>query len=160
MEHITAYFDGEKLQCLVGAISSVTLIAATIYFLFRDKAVLKGFAYSALPISVLLLIICVSVILRTPGDIDRVSNFYHETPKLIQTDEIPRMERVMNSFSIIKKVEIALFVIGLLIIVLFRQNELAIGIAIGLIVMSSLLYLFDHLAESRGEVYLRFLNSL
>lgn len=160
MEHITAYFDGEKLQCLIGAISSVTLIAATIYFLFVDKPILKGFAYSALPISGLLLIICVSVILRTPGDVDRVTTFYQQTPEMIQTDEIPRMERVMTSFSIIKKVEIALFVIGLLIIVLLRQSELAIGIAIGLLVMSSLLYLFDHLAESRGEVYLRFLNSL
>lgn len=160
MDNIITYFNGEKLQCMIGAIISVICIAASVYFLFLQKPFLRGIAYAVIPLSILLLAICLGVIFRTPKDIDRVTIFQKENPKNIQVEEIPRMEKVMKSFNIIKKVEIALVVIGLFLTVIFWRNELIRGIAIGLVVMGISLYTFDHIAESRGDTYLLFLKSL
>lgn len=160
MDNIIAYFNGEKFQCTVGAIVSIILIALSIVFLFQQKVLLKGMAYVAIPLSVFLLIICIGVIFRTSTDIDRVSTFMSVTPEKIQSDEIPRMEKVMKSFGIIKKVELAIFIIGLALTIFFWRNELIRGVAIGLVVMGISLYVFDHIAESRGETYIQLLKSL
>ena len=160
MDNIIAYFNGEKLQCSVGAIVSIVFIVFSIFFLFQQEAFLKGIAYATIPLSILLLVICIGVIYRTSKDIDRVSNFHEEIPDSIQIEEIPRMEKVMKSFFIIKKVELAIFIIGLALTIIFWHNELIRGVAIGLVVMGVSLYVFDHIAESRGETYIQFLKSL
>ena len=89
-----------------------------------------------------------------------ISTFQKETPTKIHSEEIPRMEKVMKSFGIIKKVEIGLFIIGLLLSIIFWQNELIRGLAIGLLFTGASLYLFDHIAESRGESYMLYLKTL
>ena len=160
MDNVIAYFNGEKLQCSVGAIVSIIVIAISIVFLFQQKPFLKGLSYAAIPLSVLLLSVCIGVVFRTAKDIERVSIFRKETPERIQTDEIPRMEKVMKSFNIIKKVEIVVFIMGLVLAVLFWRNELVRGVAIGLVIMGASLYVFDHIAEYRGEKYIQFLKSL
>lgn len=160
MDNIIAYFNGEKLQCIIGAIISIAIIAFSIYFLFQQKAFMKGIAYAAIPLSILLLIICIGVIFRTSNDIERVTVFHNKTPERIQSEEIPRMEKVMKSFDIIKKVEIAIFIIGLALYIIFWRNELIKGVAVGLLIMGISLYAFDYLAESRGELYIQFLKSL
>jgi hypothetical protein len=91
---------------------------------------------------------------------DGIATFYQETPEHLKTEEVPRMEKVMKSFSIIKKVEIAIFILGLILTFAFWHNELVKGVAIGLILMSFSLYIFDHIAESRGEPYIHYLKSL
>ena len=160
MDNIISYFNGEKLQCLLGALLSVIFIAVSVYLLFLQKPFFKGIAYTVLPLAILLLTICVGVIFRTPKDIERVTTFLKDTPQNIQVEEIPRLEKVMKSFTIIKKVEIVLLIIGLLLTVLLCQNELFRGIGIGLIIMGISLYTFDHFAEARGEIYMRYLKSL
>jgi hypothetical protein len=81
-------------------------------------------------------------------------------PQKIQAEEIPNMEKVMKSFNIIKKVELVIFILGLVLSVVFWQNELMRGVAVGLVIMGISLYVFDHIAESRGETYVQFLKSL
>lgn len=157
---IAAYFNGEKLQCMIGAIGSIVIIAFSIFFLFQQKALPKGLAYIALPLSVFLLIICLGVIFRTSKDTARVTTFKNEIPDRIQSEEIPRMEKVMKSFNIIKKVEIAIAIIGFALAIAFWRNELIRGVAIGLLAMGILLYIFDHIAESRGEAYVQYLKTL
>ncbi|MEQ8325321.1 MAG: hypothetical protein RID18_00175 [Cytophagales bacterium] len=160
MDHFTTYFNGEKLQCIAGAVFSLIGIAASVYFLFLQKPVLKGLAYAIIPLSILLLIICIGVIVRTPKDLARLTTYQEENPKNIQIEEIPRMEKVMKSFGIVKKVELAFFLIGTVLTAIFWRNELIKGIGIGLIIMGVCLYAFDHIAESRGKMYVQLLKSL
>ncbi len=155
MDSIVTYFNGEKLQCIIGAIVSIVFISLSVFFLFQQKAFLKGMACVTIPLSAFLLIICLGVIFRTSKDIARVTTYQKETPERIQSEEIPRMEKVMKSFGIIKKVELAIFVIGLALTIIFWRNELIRGIAISLVVMGISLYAFDHAAESRGETYIQ-----
>jgi len=160
MDNILNYFNGERIQCFIGAIASIIFIAISVFFLLQQKTFLKGIAYPIILLSILLLLICIGIITRTSNNIERVSAFHKETPDRIQIEEIPRMEKVMKSFKMIKKIEVVIFIIGLVLTYLFWRNELIRGIAIGLVVISISLYTFDHIAESRGEKYIQFLKSI
>jgi hypothetical protein len=160
MNNIEKYFAGEKLQCTIGIILSIICISLSVYFLVLQKPLLKGISFVFIPLSVLLLIICSGVVVRTPSDTERVKEFLKTKPQRLQTDELPRMEKVMKNFTLIKRIEICLFLAGLLIAIFFWKNDLVKGIAIGLIIQGVMLYLFDHSAEARGKVYFEFLKSL
>lgn len=158
MNNINSYFNGERIQCIIGLILSLIFIAVSVYFLAQGKAFLKGFAYAAIPLSSLLIIICTAVIVRTPKDIKRVIAMELSTEQ-VQQEEIPRMEKVMKSFALIKKVEIGFIVLGIVLMLAFKNNELVRGIALALILEGITLYLFDHIAEARGKIYMEFLMS-
>jgi len=160
MDSITSYFNDEKLQCTIVAVATTIFIAVSIFFLFQQKVVLKGMAYAILPFSILLLAICLGVIFRTSKDIERVTIFHKEASGNIQLKELPRMEKVMKSFDIIKKVEVVIFIIGLILTLVFWKNELIRGVAFGLIIMSASLYIFDYIADLRGGRYVEVLKSL
>lgn len=160
MDSIISYFEGEKLQCIIGVVIALSLIIVSLYFLSMEKTLLKGVAYSFLPLSVFLFLICTAVIFRTPNDIERITTFYQVAPVKMQTEELPRMEKVMKSFSIIKKVEMGLFLVGVVLAIVFWRNQLLLGIGLGLTIQGLILYLFDHFAELRGSAYLEFLKSL
>ncbi len=160
MDNIVNYFNGERIQCLIGLILSMALISVAVYFLFLQNTFFKGIAFSVLPLSVLLTAICLGVIVRVPSDINRVTTYYQSAPENIQTEEVPRMEKVMRNFSIIKKVELGIFIGGILLALFFWNKDLIKGLAFGLIAQGLMLYLFDHIAEFRGKAYMEFLTSL
>jgi hypothetical protein len=160
MDNVTTYFTGEKIQCTIGAIFAVIFIGVSVFFLFQQKPMLKGIAYVAIPLSILLLGICTGVIAKSDKDLERVSTMLKETPASIQTEELPRMEKVMKSFGVIKKVELAIFLIGLALAIVFWRNDLIKGVGIGMVIMGAALYAFDYIAEYRGEPYVEFLKAL
>ncbi|WCL49918.1 hypothetical protein [Leptospira sp. GIMC2001] len=159
MDNIITYFLGEKFQCTVGAMISITFITISIYFLFQQKQFLKGIAYATIPLSILLFIICITVIYKNSTDIERVTTFYKDAPQKIHEVEIPRIQNVMKIFGILKKVEIVIFLLGFVIVIAFWKNEMLRGVGVGLMIMGACLYTFDHLAESRSELYMQFLKS-
>ena len=121
---------------------------------------MRGISYTFIPLSVLLLVICFGIVWRTPKDIERVTSLYQVSTQKVKAEELPRMEKVMKSFSLLKRIEAVVFLIGLVILLVFWNRELIKGIAIGLMIQGILLYGFDHLAEARGKVYLDFLKTL
>jgi hypothetical protein len=160
MDSIVKYFEGEKLQCIIGLLIALAFIALSVYFLFLQKPIFKGFAYACLPLSAFLLIICTGVILRTSGDIERVGGFYQAAPSQMQSEEVPRMQKVMRNFRIIKQVEVGLILLGVGLVALFWRHDLMRGVAIALMVQGVILLLFDLAAEARGTEYMEFLRSL
>ncbi|MCB0425129.1 MAG: hypothetical protein KDD13_10880 [Mangrovimonas sp.] len=159
MDSVLNYFNGEKIQCLIGLVISIAFIITSAYFLSTQKALLNGMAYSILPLAILLSIICIGVIVRVPKDIERVTTYYKEESVKLHTEELPRMEKVMKNFSIIKKIEIGVFLVGLVLVFMFWGNGLIKGVALGLIIQGIILFLFDYVAESRGVIYINFLKS-
>jgi uncharacterized membrane protein len=160
MDSILNYFNGEKYQCTIGLVISIIFILASIYFLSSQRTLLNGMSYSILPFTILLSIICIGVIVRVPKDIKRVTTYYEEESVKLRTEELPRMKKVMNNFNIIKKVELGVFSVGLILLFMFWGNDLVKGVSIGLIIQGLILFLFDYMAESRGELYINFLESL
>lgn len=160
MDNIIRYFSGEKLQCSIGILLGLLGIALSLYFIYSNKVVLKGMAFAFVPLSTLLLAICIGIVIRTPKDIRRVSNYYENEPSKMRTDELPRMEKVMRTFPIVKIIEMGFIISGVLLVSFFRANDLPMGVGIGLVIQGIMLYVFDHFAQARGKIYLEFLNSL
>lgn len=160
MDNILRYFTGEKLQCSIGILLGLIGIVLSIYFIYLSKPVFKGIAFAFIPLSLFLLAICIGIVIRTPKDIQRVSSYYESEPTKMLTEELPRMEKVMKTFPIIKMVEISFIIIGILLLIVFWKNDLPRGIGLGLIIQGIMLYAFDHFAESRGKIYFEFLNSI
>lgn len=159
MNNIEKYFAGERIQCLVGIGISIISICLSIYLFSTEKAILKGIAYPFTIIAIILLTICIGVVWRTSKDILRVNNYSKFEPSKLKSDELPRMEKVMTNFKLIKRIEIILLVIGLVLIVVFWKNPLLNGIAIGLMVQASIMFVFDTFAEKRGHNYLKYLQT-
>jgi len=160
MDNIVRYFAGEKLQCSIGILLGLTGIVLSVYFIYLGKPVFKGIAFAFIPLSSLLLAICIGIVIRTPKDIQRVSSYYESEPTKMLTEELPRMEKVMKTFPVIKMVEISFIIVGILLLIFFVNNGIIKGVGIGLIIQGIMLYGFDHFAQSRGKIYFEFLNSL
>ncbi|MBL0051978.1 MAG: hypothetical protein IPP29_10965 [Bacteroidetes bacterium] len=56
---------------------------------------------------------------------------------------------MMDSFSLYKKIEIALIITGIAMFVFFRNKELLRGIGLGLLLQSSIMLTLDLFAEAR-----------
>lgn len=160
MNPIVKYFTGEKLESYLflsfGIIGIV--IAVFFYFVFKTSF-LKGIAIPIVMVSILEIIVGVTIINRSPKDIERVQGYSSHKIEMIEKVEIPRMEKVMNNFVIFRYAEILLIIIGIIIMYAFRQNLLLNGIGLGLFIQSSIVLILDFFAERRGEIYLNYLRA-
>jgi hypothetical protein len=66
----------------------------------------------------------------------------------------------MKNFVLYRRIEIALIISGIILYFYFQPKTFWKGIGLGLSVQSSFMLLLDYFAESRGKVYLMFLQSL
>jgi hypothetical protein len=101
-----------------------------------------------------------TVWIRSPKDIERVSQIVTTEKSKIQTEEIPRMIVVMKNFDIYRWIEIALLLVGILMFLYFQPATFLKGIGLGLAIQSAFMLLLDFFAESRGEIYLEYVKSL
>jgi len=103
MEVIKNYFNAEKAESLLFMGFGILAILLSIYFLFILKEIFwKGLAISLIIFSLVQVVIGTTIYKRSPKDNLRVENILKNDPKKIQSEEIPRMEKVMkNFFSIV-----------------------------------------------------------
>ena len=80
--------------------------------------------------------------------------------KNIDDYEIPRMEVAIKNFVIYRRVESVLILLGLILLLSFPQKSITCGLGLGLTIQSSVMLLWDYLAEKRGSDYLKYLKSL
>lgn len=160
MKEIELYFSGEKWQCVIGAVLAIGFIALSVYFLKLGTPFHKGFAYVCIPFMLILIAICISIIVRTPKDLQRVIGFYQTEPAKIKTEELPRMQKVMKLFSTAKKIELLFFALGLVLAIIFWKNDLVRGMAVAVMILGVAFYTFDFSAEFRAKPYKIFLESV
>jgi len=158
MNPIEKYFSGERAQCLIGIFIAIDCIILALFLLLQGKTEFyKGMAWPFVVVPFFLLVICAAVVIRTPKDIARVNGFLQQQSEKIQTEEIPRMQKVMQSFRTIKIAEIVLALLGLGMF-LFASTPFWRGIGMGLILQGVLMFGFDHFAERRGKIYWEYLQ--
>lgn len=160
MNPIVKYFTGEKVESYLFLSFGIIGIVIAIFFYFVLKtSFLKGIAIPIVIVSILEIIVGVTIISRSPKDIERVQGYVSFNIEMIEKVEIPRMEKVMNNFVIFRYVEITLIIIGIIIMYSFKQNLLLNGIGLGLFTQSSVVLILDFFAERRGEIYLNYLRA-
>ena len=113
-------------------------------------------------IGLLMGIIGFTVYLRS--DADRLRNVYayDMNPSHLKDREIPRMEKVMKNFIVLRWVEIVLFLTGAALYIYFIRDVRHYfwrGFGLALAVMAVLALTADYFAEKRGNIYLKGLKS-
>ena len=81
-------------------------------------------------------------------------------PSKMKTDELPRMEKVLNNFDWIIKTEVCFIIIGAALFLLFAKNDLLKGIAIGVAAEAAILFIFDSIETERAKIYVEFLKAI
>jgi hypothetical protein len=157
-EAIEKYFMAEKSESwLFMAIGIAAIIAATVFFSVIKTPQCKGAAIPLIAVGLLLGVTGYTVYKRS--DEDRMRNVYAlgMNPGELKEKELPRMEVVMKNFVLCRYVEIALALLGIGLLVYFKNNEVQAfwkGFGIALAFMALLALCVDYFAEKRGSIYL------
>nr|MBK9652849.1 hypothetical protein [Bacteroidota bacterium] len=159
MEHISKYFNAEKNESYLFILIGILAVGIGAYFLFKNiNPFYKGIAYPIILIALIQITVGTTIVLRTSADIKNAEQYHIDKGKINEI-EIPRMKKVMDSFSLYKKIEIALIIIGIAMFVFFKNKELLKGIGLGLVLQSIIMLTLDLFAEARGKKYIEELKS-
>ena len=74
--------------------------------------------------------------------------------------EIPRMEKVLNNFVMYRYVEIALIILGIILMYSSMNDTFWKGIGLGLFIQAGMVLCLDFFAERRGHIYFLYLKEL
>ena len=161
MEQVSKYFSAEKGESILFITVGLLSLILSIYFLIKLKQPLfSGLSYSFITIAFVELAIGISIYFRSLKDMIRVNQFIQTEIIKIQSEEIPRMETVLNNFVIYRWIEIGFVLVGIAMFLYFQPTTLWRGVGLGLSIQASLLLLLDFIAESRGKIYLEHLQNL
>ena len=161
MEFIKNYFNAEKAESLVFIGFGIFAIVLSVYFFFFIKDNFwKGLAIPLVFFSFIQIVIGTTIFTRSPKDNLRVENILKYEPQKIQTEEIPRMEKVMKNFVYYRYFEIAMMVLGLVLMFSLSNYGFWKGFGLGLLMQCAVLLSLDFFAEKRGHFYIENLQTI
>lgn len=159
LQAMNDYFSAEKSESLLFILAGLIAIGLA-FWLWAEGHRLKSAAFPLVAIALIQLVVGCTVFFRTDAQVAKLRQNFSTAPAKFKSEETTRMNVVMKSFSLYKMIEIALLAIGIGLILLMRQHDLALGIGAGLVIQSALMLFLDLFAETRGEDYLAALGKL
>lgn len=162
-QDIEKYFLAEKQLGLVFIIiGSIAIVLALVCFLVLKTSFYKGAAIPLLLIGIIQLAASISIYKKS--DADRIRNVYayDMNPSQLKNEELPRMVQVLKKFAVIKWVEAALIITGLVLIYYNRAKPAAAfwyGLGITLTIQVLLMLFADYSAERRARQYKKGIES-
>jgi len=158
---IHEYFTAERNESLAFIIIGTAAIICSFYFwLAINEHFFNGLSWPLISIALIQLLVGSYIFYRSPKDVHRVVRYTVDAPKNIKNIEIPRMEKVMYSFTIYKYIEIGLIIAGLIIFLLSSTGGFWKGVGLGLVLQGGIMLIADYFAENRGQIYIEYLKSL
>lgn len=153
------YFNAERAEGLGFVIIGLLAIGVAIWG-WRHGAFWRGAAWPLLAIALIQIAVGASVWLRSPGDLARVQHAVAAQPDRISSEEIPRMQTVLNGFVTNRWIEIIVLMGGLMLLVLSTRGSAWQGAGAGMALQASVILLLDAFAEQRAHAYLAWLLEL
>ena len=161
MNSVIKYFNGEKAESYVFILIGVIAFTIALYFFFALKTSFwKGVALPFIIVALLEFIVGYTIVTRSSKDSIRVQTYMTNEPQKIQMDEIPRMKKVLSNFVIYRYVEIALIILGIVLMYSSMNDTFWRGIGLGLFIQASIVLCLDFFAERRGHIYVVYLQEL
>jgi ABC-type Fe3+-siderophore transport system permease subunit len=155
---IEKYFGAEKSEAVIFMVAGVcaVLVAVVLMIWFRN-AFNKGLVFPLVVVAVMHIAVGASVYSR--ADRQRISNIYayDMDPASLRDEEVPRMQKVIRNFVVLRWIEIALAVTAIALILLYRSSPervILYGAGVGLFVQAALSLILDFFAEKRAHEYL------
>ncbi len=160
---IEKYFNAEKQASLLFLIiGSVAIITAIVLFFFLKTNFYKGAAIPLLVLGLLVGVVGYTVYKRSDSDRQRNVYAYDMNPTQLKEKELPRMKKVEKNFIVYRYTEILLLLIGAALYIYFIKdvkNDFWKGFGLALAVMALLALVADYVAEKRGKVYAKGIES-
>ena len=164
-KYFVAEKEGSKWFMLIGAAG---IIAGAILFFGFHSSFYKGAAVP--PVIIGALMFAVGYVIYRRSDEDRKRNVYayDMNPGELRNKELPRMKKVMKSFVSYRWIESFLAIAGLALFFRFyvvcegdacRFSFFRKGLGLTLTIMSLIALVADYIAEKRGKVYLKGLET-
>lgn len=154
---IEKYFIAEKQESLLFlGIGIAAIIVALLGIFIWKTQFWKGASIPLILIAVLQIIVGFTVYNRSDADRIRVVYALDMNPEELKHTELPRMEKVNNNFVLYRYVEIALLLVGMIGIALYKSKidkQFMYGIAVALAIQAVLMLGADYFAEKRALVY-------
>jgi archaellum biogenesis protein FlaJ (TadC family) len=160
MKQIARYFNEEKYESMLCVLAGVVALSFATHFVLLQQPFYNGMAYPLIAVALIQIVVGVSIYFRSPKDLIRVTEMLQTQKDRIRTEEIPRMEAVMKNFGLYKWIEIALIVVGIGLFFCFEPMTLWKGVGLGLVLQAGFMVLLDFFAESRGKIYLAYLQNI
>lgn len=161
MDAVTSYFSQEKKEsAFFSTVGFLACLLSIFYLVIWKDPFFNGISYAFISIGMVQIVVGASVFFKSDIDTVRVNFYIERDRKNIDDYEIPRMELVIKNFIIYRRVESVLIVVGLILLWSFPQKSITCGLGLGLTIQSSVMLLWDYLAEKRGINYLKYLKSL
>jgi hypothetical protein len=161
MNQVVKYFNGEKAESYIFILIGVVAFAMALYFFFVLKTSFwKGVAIPFIIVALLEFIVGYTIVTRSEKDITRVETFIQKEQQSIKKIEIPRMVKVLSNFVIYRYVEIALIILGIVLMYSSMNDTFWRGIGLGLFIQASIVLCLDFFAERRGHIYIVYLQEL
>lgn len=156
-DFIQGYFAQEKIESLIFLILGISTTLLAIFFLFIIKySLYNGIAYPFLLIGIIQITVGLNIFIHIPKNIERTETIIKYSPTKIKTDEIPRMEKIIQNFKVYKIIEIVLFLFAAFLYFYFFSSKFPFwkGLALGLLIQSSIMLALDLTAEDGAVKYL------
>jgi hypothetical protein len=100
------------------------------------------------------LVVGSAVYFRTDNQVATLLQQLQNQPTQFYQEELARMIIVNKNFDIYKIIEIALSVVGVVLVIVFRQDKnVWLGVGLGLTLQSLLMLGLDFFAEKRADAY-------
>jgi hypothetical protein len=161
MNPIIKYFNAEKAESLLFIGFGVFAILLSVYFFFFIKEIFwKGLAIPLLFFSIIQIVIGATIYTRSPKDNLRVETILKYEPGKIQSEEIPRIEKVMKNFVYYRYFEITMIFLGIILMYALSDYGFWKGFGLGLFIQCAVLLSLDFFAERRGYIYIQYLKEL
>ncbi|MBX7058135.1 MAG: hypothetical protein K1X75_08700 [Leptospirales bacterium] len=158
---ILRYFHTERVESLFFVAAGAMAIALALWFWFGlRKPFAQGAAIPLALIALIQLLVGVTVFVRTPADIARADQIVNHERARLASEEIPRMDKVMQNFVYYRWTEAALAGVALFLLLGLREFPFWNGLGAGLLAQSILMLFLDFFAERRGAAYLEWLQGL
>jgi drug/metabolite transporter (DMT)-like permease len=156
-DDIKSYFNAEKQAGLAFLVlGAAVFLLSLVYIFYLDDRFYKG---ASIPLFVLGLIITVigfTIFKRSDTDLERNIKAFEHKPRELRERELPRMEKVLRNFIVLRYIETFLFLLGVGLYIYFLrdfENDFWRGFGMALAIMSLMALAADYFAEKRARKY-------
>lgn len=161
MTHIDTYFRAEKAESLLFLLIGVAAVVFAVFTWMKwNEPFIKGMAIPLVLIGLIQITVGGTVFSRTDKQMAALNEQVVRDPEAYRTGELPRMEKVIELFSLVKWMEIVFILIGIGLLLFAKGNGFWKGLGLGLMLQGAVSLTLDVFAEKRGAEYITAVEQL
>ncbi len=147
------YFSEEVKESWIFILAGLLAVGAGTW-LWKSQSAFKHALWPLAAVAAIQVVVGGAIVLRTPAQTTALEIQLNADPAAFKAAETGRVLRVLDAFRFYKLAEIALILAAIGLALFLPVNEIARGVALGLLLQASLMLAADLVAEHRAQVYL------